>query len=952
MMRFISMTAQHNTINPKQSERRTHEVEPVLYTSLKSGLTPSILCLMLLLFSVVSYAALTDNIISYWTFNETNATGQIRDMTGLNNLEQVGTSATTIEAGGILGNGTQLFGSVQNGHGYGGGYQYYAFDNSANFTVVMWVNYSSSAAFDTGHVGEYGANDNGWAMGSKGTGFMRFVGYSTCDLSSSGVQQANVWTMWAVTRQGTNVTLWRNGILNASLVNANCGTFVAAQSAKFGIGGAYFQDFYRNSPSSIDEVGIWNRTLSLTELATINNSIRAGKPYPFEDPVIVEVKSLTPIFNNRWFNGTYSAAQMSDFVDFNIAANYSNQSAPLTTATCNWTGYNISLHVERDFYANYTLNTTSDFVNVTSTESPTNLIYDEIIFTACRNNPSVTALIYVNGTLFRTLDAILPDCSAGTHNELNRTTAFNTTATINVTVKCGGCGAGKILRLTPDNDGGILHYERYFLNHTEPLTYNASTTFYENRAAGQYRQSVQPLNITFRCNTTTNAYSQNITLGNVSVRPVSINNISFTGGMTLEMNTSYSILYEASGGMITYFRVNITNSSGSVIGQYNLLDNETMLVNKSVIPKNGIYNLTAYVISDTGVTGSNSTTFLINDTIDPYVRFTEASLAYTTGASGVVSAACDDVNLFSAQLLISSPAGLAYNASATNINTSSVTLSQSVYFNIFGSWVFNASCWDSHTKRYIQPMDITSDANTGLINIVIPVETRYDYIEHNISIRDITTEKEPIKLEKLDDRYTFGFSYKTAKDKFSYEIECEGIRLMRGSPYNAHVVCPVTHNWVDLESPLIMKTRVSDCGIDCFRFDITTKVPTKTMDFSSIGNMNYAEVIWVANVTASTADSSMLSFGVCPETLEGQVSLWASLAFIMILMIVIGWSMGIYVIGFISGLGGIFWSAVYSGCNNLISTFTGICMILMCLMFLIMMMVNGSLFNYKRVWRR
>jgi hypothetical protein len=62
--------------------------------------------------------------------------------------------------------------------------------------------------------------------------------------------------------------------------------------------------------------------------------------------------------------------------------------------------------------------------------------------------------------------------------------------------------------------------------------------------------------------------------------------------------------------------------------------------------------------------------------------------------------------------------------------------------------------------------------------------------------------------------------------------------------------------------------------------------------------------------------------------------------------------MGIYVIGFLAGLGGIFWSAVYAGCNNMISTFTGICMILMCLMFLIMMAASGSLFNYKRVWRR
>lgn len=220
--------------------------------------------------------SLTTNLVSYWKLDETS--GNAADSVGSNTLTNNGTStysSALINNGINLGdNNTTKSLSAVNNLGIDGG----------TISVSIWIKRLTGAT--NGKVFFCQGNSNskvGYLLRDTGSGTLwvsRFrtgtaedgaiIGTTTSVISSS------IFTHIVLTYDGTNV----RGYLNGTLTNttASSGGASTALPNVFGLG----QDFSATAFASviIDEVGVWNRALTSTEISTLYNG-GAGLQYPF-----------------------------------------------------------------------------------------------------------------------------------------------------------------------------------------------------------------------------------------------------------------------------------------------------------------------------------------------------------------------------------------------------------------------------------------------------------------------------------------------------------------------------------------------------------------------------------------------------------------------------------------------------------------------------------------------
>lgn len=226
---------------------------------------------VLIVFSPVhfAFAALADNIVSYWKFDASDST----DALGVNNGTD--TSITYSSGNGKINVGAGFNGTSSKITSAGTSFPLLA----SNRTINAWFNSATLPSNANQTIFSYGLPVMNQGMilliaDSGGTKYASFAGYSN-DLTVAQAMSASTWYMITGTFDGTTARLYFNG---TEIGNANKSTW-ATVTGRPSIGNTMQDqgDFFNGA---IDEVGIWSRTLSATEVTELYNG-GAGFQYPF-----------------------------------------------------------------------------------------------------------------------------------------------------------------------------------------------------------------------------------------------------------------------------------------------------------------------------------------------------------------------------------------------------------------------------------------------------------------------------------------------------------------------------------------------------------------------------------------------------------------------------------------------------------------------------------------------
>jgi len=223
-------------------------------------------------------AGITTGIRHYYTLNETSGTNALDSVGNYN-----GTS-NGVELGleGIINNSYNFTsGAYVNGSLSSGG-----FDGANPRTFNFWINpdYLTGMGFNQNHIFMYGAKGEGSVF--KNLNFFLSSGQLVFDTDdsfsnySSGVYaQVGVWQMVSLVYNGTDVIMYKQNSTGqySSISTGTLDTVVTGASgdSKIGSSTRYARYFY----GKIDEVGMWNRSLSASELDTIYQAGIDGNNY-------------------------------------------------------------------------------------------------------------------------------------------------------------------------------------------------------------------------------------------------------------------------------------------------------------------------------------------------------------------------------------------------------------------------------------------------------------------------------------------------------------------------------------------------------------------------------------------------------------------------------------------------------------------------------------------------
>jgi hypothetical protein len=223
--------------------------------------------------------ALLDNLVSYWKLDESS--GNASDSVGSNTLTNNNTvtySSGKINNGAIITGSTQSL-SISDASQTG-------LDITGNFSISLWWKTPSTIASAT-FIDKY--NPGG---GNNQRAYRLYYDLGTAkfwfDVSSDGTSgdsydfsyspSTSTWYHLVIT--WTASTKKGNWYVNGSALTEKTGTSVTSlfnSNATFIIGNGYGN----NSPvNTIDEVGVWSRALSSTEVTALYNSGN-GNQYPF-----------------------------------------------------------------------------------------------------------------------------------------------------------------------------------------------------------------------------------------------------------------------------------------------------------------------------------------------------------------------------------------------------------------------------------------------------------------------------------------------------------------------------------------------------------------------------------------------------------------------------------------------------------------------------------------------
>ena len=740
-------------------------------------------------------------------------------------------------AGNENGTGNSVFGGVKGHLGdsvvFEGGIDVITIieNQNVNITIALWTFWGGTNANFQNMLG----SDSSFHTLMLNTGTAD-VGWYNGGFHDSGDHiRTNFWDFFVVVITGNNYVLYLNNVLVQNDTNVLASNSVNGL-ARIGNYATNTQGF----SGRIDQVTVWNRSITEEEIVEIWNG--GNGLDPFDIPFIPSNNLNLTLLNN--VKQQYSSISERD--EFWITINYTNSSDDIILgADCNFTSNNnITAHFKNSSVNNFSLSTSLDELNLNVNEGVTNLLIDNINFRVCKEtSPSPTLSIFVNDVLHKTLSAEIPLCSIGFHTENNMTTDFIGLSSVNVSLRCLDCGsATRELTILSDNQNDLLHFERQFSTHTETnMPFNASNGLYEyNGHQYEYLSSgLTKGNIFITCNDDTKTEIFEVFDIGLTIQILSIDDILFVDGLQIESSDSTDIIIEIFGDIIQSLEFNVTYENGTLIKNTNL---EFMSLSELNLNIDGIYNISIEAIDDEGNVTIKKGYFLLNDTTNPIITFTnpnsDNSSIFLLNSTTFIQMVFSDLNLFAYEVIILDPNGFIVNTfNKININSSSSSLSQIMNLSVIGIYQINASVSDDHTKQDIEDYNyIIKDTEDML----------FLFKDYNISI-DYTGKYgiRELNLIKEFDRYSFDYDFNYALDlndewiKHSFEISCPNIVYRKDSVYKAHFVCGngLGGHWIDFESPnQNIEVEVKQKSEDTYEIDMNMK--PERLKLSSIGGLN------------------------------------------------------------------------------------------------------------------
>lgn len=241
----------------------------------KTLLTIFLFVAFTIIMSNIAVAGLTDSLLAYYGCDE--GTGNLIDSTGKYTLSQTGTVAN---ASGKIGSSRGVF-STSNYFNTSGFYNY---RNDIDYTFNFWLNTTNKAANPSHHLLNWndgiGNNKYDNIVRVETPGGVRFYAHdsSVSGYATQGVIN-NEWIMVTAIYNGTGdkkLRLYINGtfqnITPTAVSDGSVGTkfYIGVQTA---IAEAA-------TTEKLDEIGVWNRTLTQEEITSLYNS-GTGFAYPF-----------------------------------------------------------------------------------------------------------------------------------------------------------------------------------------------------------------------------------------------------------------------------------------------------------------------------------------------------------------------------------------------------------------------------------------------------------------------------------------------------------------------------------------------------------------------------------------------------------------------------------------------------------------------------------------------
>jgi hypothetical protein len=212
----------------------------------------------------------TSGLISYWRLGEASGTSA---------LDSKGTNTGVYQNGVVLGAAGALASDPNTAASFNGStsrVQLTPIPTVTNFTIEGWSYLNSGAtANSNGNNALYATSGNVTLLARPGAGNTATMAYASVwvggteyNLQPTSTQSnLNVWVHWALTRSGTTLTLYRNGVQVAQRTNLPASTTANISGAigSWGVG-TYILN------GRIDEVAVYNTALTAAQVASHYNT--------------------------------------------------------------------------------------------------------------------------------------------------------------------------------------------------------------------------------------------------------------------------------------------------------------------------------------------------------------------------------------------------------------------------------------------------------------------------------------------------------------------------------------------------------------------------------------------------------------------------------------------------------------------------------------------------------
>ena len=787
-----------------------------------------LLTFVLLLFSSFAYADVTEEALSYLTFDDANLDGTtVLDVSG--NFRN-GTNNNNVATGvqGVINqafnfNGNSGFVNLSKMGQWG-----------SNSAIAFWMNRSNIDSFEY-LIAQSGGSTPQWYSG-LGSGandgkiiFYENLGVANYDYTNNAWDN-NAWHFVIFNKNGTSLTIWVDNNPDANItVDAS---FQLSNEIEIGSRASGTQGLFTGR---IDEVYFINRTLNTSDRSELYNG---GAGYnPFATGV---TSTIDIIFKNEsGYNKTNfgEGEEIYTFINWTYTGNYT----PINTTigTCNSTMYKTYVENDSVIDSNFTLcNTGCNFTTYTEEfkfRNHTNRTADFIKIDVCHEQLQQGDLfLEISCSSGRANTTISPGqyplCSVGYSSISFNTSVCISHDKINATLSFDDIN-GRRKRIIH------FHTDRLFEEITHiggiDLLFNYSSyVWYVDHGHEYYRHGTK--NITANCSS-----SSHPTLSNNALEMITIVNAPpfvylsqvingngvfslYDGALIPFARTDFQFFGTVNDDDLDTFRAIMKNSTAT------LFDLNFTFVNFSSINMSYIYfdsfeanpiNLTVWANDSFGNESEYTILINITDIISPYCSgLTDASINFNSTYNWSVT--CSDENFFSFN--ISCLGGDNFNYFKSGLNNASFSFINHTLAN--ETLVCSYTYCDGHTNWKI-------DHSKWFVRQDKKDKSKIEF-EQNNHLQKLKFDRDiDFSYKKLLDRYSFNITFDSFSDlgeTFVYETS-ENSYYLPSNEYKGWIVDYEAKTWFDVNNPY------DEFDVKVLRWNKTT------WEISLIPNANYIE---------------------------------------------------------------------------------------------------------------